>query len=422
VTAERALRILFVCLGDFHAPPGARQIYHFARGLVGDGHVVRILVGGSSETVQELGENLDERIGVDTYRFRAGRITARTLSDAAAFAPDLVHVYEPRHAPATAALAIARRTRAPLFVRVADDDRYIAEHAGRPTRSWRTAKRALALAGYVSPTAWPFSHPKSHARLVREAVAFDAITPSLARETAKRIGRPCRAILPAAPPPPSPASDGVRASAKLPDDARLLLYAGSVFRPQFADFQLLLRAFALVAAERPDVHLVHTGRLAGRYQRDQLDELVGPGAARLHLLGYLPTEQDVLRLMASADVLVQPGAPTDFNRFRFPAKLHDYLVSGRPVVSFAAGVDEILTDGEHALLTRTGEPAELAAAITRVLDDVGLAEHLGKHGRAWALEAFSPARAARELVDHYLGFLGHVPDFGAEREGQVAFR
>jgi len=396
------LRVLFVCLGDFHAPPGPRQIYAFARALTEEGHRARILVQGDPATIHELGAGVDPRVEVGAYRFGVRGLTRETLHESASFAPNIVHLYEPRHAPATAALELAGHLGAPLFVRVADDDRFIEDVAGRPALRWRVAKGVLKRLGVIVPPAWPFAHPRSYERLVREAQGFDAISPALARETAARIGRPCRAILPAIWSPEMPGdARGARAAAGLPSDARLVLYAGSVYRPHFADFELLLRAFALLARQRDDVHLVHTGRIAARYGREVLAGLAGAGRDRLHLLGFLPTEQDVMRLMASCDVLVQPGAPTDFNRFRFPAKLHDYLASGRPVVSYAAGVEEVLTDGEHALLTRTAEPEELADAIGRLLDDDELAGRLAAESRRRAADVFSPERAARELVAYY---------------------
>jgi glycosyltransferase involved in cell wall biosynthesis len=396
------LRILFVCLGDFHAPPGPRQMYAFARALVDAGHSVRLLVQGNPATVVELGENVDPRVEVGAYRFGLRRLSEGTLQEGAAFQPDVIHLYEPRHAPALAALALTHHTGGRLFVRVADDDRFIEEAAGQPTLYWRLAKACLKRAAIVVPNVWPFSHPQSFERLIIEAHGFDAISPALARETANRIGRPCRPILPAASPPrEGSVTDSARAEHKLPRDARLLLYAGSVYRPHFPDYELLLRAFGILASRRSDVHLVHTGRVARRYRPELLREIAGPGANRLHLLGFLPTEQDVARLMTSCDVLVQPGTPTEFNRLRLPAKLHDYLVSGRPVVCYETGLDELLTDGEHALLTKSGHPEELAEVIGRLLDDEQLAHTIGKGGRTRALELFSPARAVKEILSYY---------------------
>ena len=400
--ARRGLRVLFVCLGDFNAPPGGRQIYYFARALVDAGHSTMVLVGGDPGPVDELGTSVDSRVGVGTYRFRLGRLTSATRKLAQDFRPDVIHLYEPRHVPATAALELAKTTKAALCVRYADDDRAIEQVAGGARRLVWFGKAALKLAGYVAPTAWPFAHPRSQRRIIRTARGLDAIAPALAAEIASRTDRPCRCILPALPAvevPERSAQD--RQALGLPEGSRIVLYAGSIFRPHFADFELLLRAFAILAKQYPDVHLVQTGRVADRYTADVLRPLAGSGFERFHRLGFLPTEQDVMRAMVASDVLVQPGAPTIFNRLRLPAKLHDYLLSGRPVVTYAAGLEELLEDGRHALLTRSGDPSELAGALERVLSDPVLAERLGKAGRERAIALFAPRKIAAELDAYY---------------------
>lgn len=100
-------------------------------------------------------------------------------------------------------------------------------------------------------------------------------------------------------------------------------------------------------------------------------------------------------------MLVQPGAPTEFNRLRLPAKVHDYLMAGRPVVTFAAGFGELLCDRRDAVLTRTGEPQELADAIEWVLADPRRAKMLGEAGRRRALQLFAPGEIARQTVTYY---------------------
>jgi len=181
-----------------------------------------------------------------------------------------------------------------------------------------------------------------------------------------------------------------------PEDA-----PGAGDEPHIDDFHMLLRAFAGVAERHPDAHLVHTGRIAERYAPAELRALAGRGADRVHLLGFLEDPADLERLMADAAVLVQPGAPTDFNRLRLPAKVHDYLAAGRPTVTFAVGVGELLTDREDAVLTRTADPSELADAIRWLLDDPGRAEAVGAAGQRRARALFDPGRIAAETVRHY---------------------
>ena len=76
------------------------------------------------------------------------------------------------------------------------------------------------------------------------------------------------------------------------------------------------------------------------------------------------------------------------------------LACGAPVVATdVGGVAEYLGDGA-ALLCPPGDPAALAAAMARVLDDDGLAASLSAAARARALE-HDFAVVARAMADVY---------------------
>jgi starch synthase len=91
------------------------------------------------------------------------------------------------------------------------------------------------------------------------------------------------------------------------------------------------------------------------------------------------------------------------------------MACGTPVVATAVGgIPEVVTEDTGLLVPYearedgTGEPADpdalaagLAAALTRLLDDPGLAERLGKGGRYRAETEFSWARAAERTLAVY---------------------
>jgi len=57
-----------------------------------------------------------------------------------------------------------------------------------------------------------------------------------------------------------------------------------------------------------------------------------------------------------------------------------------------------LVNEEHVLVANTA--AEMAEALTRLLDDVNFAVELGNRGRAWALENLGHRARAKSLTDH----------------------
>jgi len=113
--------------------------------------------------------------------------------------------------------------------------------------------------------------------------------------------------------------------------------------------------------------------------------------------------------LALADAYVQPGAPDDFNRYRLPSKLPEFLAMGRPVILPACNLGNDLRDGEDALLLREGTALEIAARIEQLLDDRALARRLGDAARRFAVDRLSWPKNAARLADFYRQRLAALP-------------
>jgi glycosyltransferase involved in cell wall biosynthesis len=125
-------------------------------------------------------------------------------------------------------------------------------------------------------------------------------------------------------------------------------------------------------------------------------------------LGDVPWRQ-VPAYLALADAYVQPGAPDDFNRYRLPSKLPEFLAMGRPVVLPACNLGNELIDGENALLLRQGDALEIAARIEQLLDDRELARRLGRGSREFAIGNLSWPRNAAALAGFYRRLMASAP-------------
>jgi glycosyltransferase involved in cell wall biosynthesis len=117
-------------------------------------------------------------------------------------------------------------------------------------------------------------------------------------------------------------------------------------------------------------------------------------------LGDVPW-REIPGYLALADAYVQPGGPNDFNRYRLPSKLPEFLAMGRPVILPACNLAEEMNEGENALLLHRGDALEIAAGLERLLDEPGLAERLGTGARQFAVERLSWPRNAAALADFY---------------------
>jgi glycosyltransferase involved in cell wall biosynthesis len=111
---------------------------------------------------------------------------------------------------------------------------------------------------------------------------------------------------------------------------------------------------------------------------------------------FLGQRGDVPALLAVADVLAVPSRWEGQ-----PLIVQEALRAGKPIVACRVGGMADLTGGDAALLVPPGEPAQLSAAVLRVLDDPDLAGRLGAAALARAAALPSAADAVRAGLTAY---------------------
>lgn len=106
------------------------------------------------------------------------------------------------------------------------------------------------------------------------------------------------------------------------------------------------------------------------------------------------TQPEARAILGAADVLVLPSRWEGL-----PLVALEALTAGVPVVATAVrGVQELLTDGQDALLVPPGDPAALAGALSSVLDDLQLTRRLVQNGRDLVKRYTAEAMTARYLA------------------------
>ena len=94
------------------------------------------------------------------------------------------------------------------------------------------------------------------------------------------------------------------------------------------------------------------------------------------MLGAVPNA-DLPPVLAACDVYLGPATGGE----SFGIVLVEAMAAGLPVVaSDIPGYDEVVRPGLDALLVPPRDPAALAAAVARVLDEAGLADRLATGG------------------------------------------
>lgn len=191
--------------------------------------------------------------------------------------------------------------------------------------------------------------------------------------------------------PPVPAEDAPTVRAAVGGAPFVLALAGTIDPRKGID--VLVRAYGLVAPERPELRLVVTGADgSGRTDVDAaIASLPVEVAKRVLLLGRV---SDAVRaaLLSAAVVLAYPSR---YEGFGFP--LLEAMAAGTPVVASDAGaIPEVA--GEAARLTPAGDADALAQALARVVDDGTRQARMARAGRARAA-SYPWSTTARGLAD-----------------------
>lgn len=176
----------------------------------------------------------------------------------------------------------------------------------------------------------------------------------------------------------------------------LIGYLG-VMGPQDGVDQALLALHDL-RRRRDDWHAVFVG------DGDLLDELEAL-TERLGLADVVEftgwKEQDeVVRLIGSADVCLVPDPPNLLNNASSLVKVVEYMALGRAIAAYELP-ETRRTTGDAALFASSPDPRGLASAIDRLLDDPGLREALGQRARARVEGGLCWQRSEQELIAAY---------------------
>ncbi|MBX3285551.1 MAG: glycosyltransferase family 4 protein [Actinobacteria bacterium] len=159
------------------------------------------------------------------------------------------------------------------------------------------------------------------------------------------------------------------------------------------DHLTLVRAFARIAAERPDATLVLTGG-AGSAEAEVAAAVRASGVGdQVRRTGRIPwADLDALYELAAA-----VAVPSRFEGFGAPAL--EAMAAGSPLVAAdATALPWVVDDG--GLLVPVGDDAAWAEALARLLDDPAERARLAAAGRQRAA-SFSWDRAGRALAAGY---------------------
>ncbi|HEV3474244.1 MAG TPA: glycosyltransferase family 4 protein [Actinomycetota bacterium] len=363
------MRILLACPYAWDAPGGVQvHVRQLAGQLRERGHEVRVLAPASHPPRESFVRAVGRPFRI-SYNQSVAPIAptlgalGRVRTELRDFRPDLVHVHEPMvPGPAMFATLASKAPVVATFHAFAD------------------ASRLLDLAAPALRPVW------------RRLAVRVAVSEAAAEFVARRFGRGDIRVIP----------NGADVElfrdaepAELPKGRRIL-FVNRLDRRK--GFPVMVQAFGRLAADRPDVVLVVIGDGA---DRNAVRDLTVDARSRVVMLGSVPHDK-LPPYHAASELFCAPA----IGRESFGIVLVEAMAAGLPVVaSDIPGYREVVRDGIEGILVPPRNPAALAEAIGRLLDDPGTAKQLGAAGRERA-QRFSWHTVAGELEDLYREVVG----------------
>jgi len=193
------------------------------------------------------------------------------------------------------------------------------------------------------------------------------------------------------------ADPSLRDELQLPSDAYLVATIGQICLRKAQD--MFAKAAALVGPRVPKAHFLLIGE---RYSEKTESALYDEGLNfefamaglkhRFHRLGY---RSDIERLLPQLDLVVHCARQEPFGRVLLEA-----AAAGAPIITTrVGGTEEMLVDGESAVLVSPDEPQQLADEIVRLSNDITGCQQLGAAARAQVVSRFSLEQSARGLAE-----------------------
>jgi glycosyltransferase involved in cell wall biosynthesis len=323
--------------------------------------------------------------------------------------PDLIHAWTPREAVRRTTVVLAARYEVPVFVHLEDNEMAIlADVLPGVDRENLQALPADLLDELVPDDR---SHPLRARQMLEQAAGVSVLIDRLLEQ--KPPGTPGVVFYPGYD-EEFLAIEGrdekLREALGIGSDELLVVYCGNVHPSNYDEVGGLFRAVALLNQRGRPAKLIKTG-----LNHRPLQDLYGSVVLEPVIdLGFI-ARQKIPQLLAAADVLVQPGQSDPFNDLRFPAKLPEFLASGRPVLLPRTNVGLLLKDQEEAFLLDRGDALEIADGLERLAVDPDLRARLGRGGRAFAIANLDWRKNVEVLQNFYCERLQASPAASARR-------
>jgi glycosyltransferase involved in cell wall biosynthesis len=372
----------------------AMHVFSVAAELQKFGHECCMLVPDSPETVHD-----HDTPSFNVIDYASALKNGLSFTDDGA-RPDILHAWSPREHVRKITQALVKQFDCPYVVHMEDNEEQIVQDE---LSELDYSELRLLPDGLVDGLITPYrSHPRRYKDFIERADGFSCLVDRLMEFKPQSV--PGVVFWPGFDARFAHITEEDRITGRtrfgLAQDDIVLLYSGNVHLSIVGDLQRLYAAAGLLRKRGLPIKLVRSGLT----QADiGIDHRHGTKEYLVEL-GFV-SRKDVPILVAMSDILVQPGKSDAFNDYRFPSKLPEYLVSGRPVILPDSNIGTMLEHGKHALKLESGSIKEITSLIRLLIDSPELRKSLGANSRKFALENLTWAKGANALERLYSGIM-----------------
>lgn len=164
----------------------------------------------------------------------------------------------------------------------------------------------------------------------------------------------------------------------------------------------LIKAFAIVHKERPDIQLMIIGKTPSKNDTSGNIELIkNLGLEKSIIFTGIVSADDIPQILKDAELLALDRPNSIQAECGFPTKLGEYLLTENPVVITDVGdISKFLTDGVSARIAKEKNPKDFAEKLLWCLNNPEEANLLGKKGAEVARKHFDSFEEGKKMLSY----------------------
>jgi glycosyltransferase involved in cell wall biosynthesis len=376
------MNILFISPNGFEANHSL-QIHNLANALVNFGFKCAILVPGNSFECYKIhnGEVFYEPYSYDEFNFFSN-----------SFNPEIIHAWTPREPVRIQSKKILNKyPNSRLIIHLEDNEQYLVESFH---------KYPYQLLKFFHPIVHErvllrhLSHPIFSNKFLHESSGITGIISTLKEFCPNN--KPFFELWPIFEIPEINKESEIFKILNIDTETIKIGYTGHVHDANLNEVIELYEAVFNLYQEGLKIVLIRTG-----LENPKIRDLFNFRYEKIEkYLGFIP-RSEIVEIQRNSDLLIQPGKNDKFNFYRFPSKIPEFLLSGRPTALPESNIANHLTPGYNAILLNKGNRFEIENLILDYLKRPDYYLQIGAEGRKFAQQYFSSNHILKGIVGFY---------------------